>query len=132
MNLKSLIKESKTKIILEGENQKVDAYPIVTVTYDDTFSFEYDIDEDDVIKVVEVTMPCSGVSSADINFSDEWMQKFLKDKTSFTMDSTVKNYAIAYFKKEKTLIDPENVKTDKLSFRVTSIGYEPHQSDSSK
>ncbi len=129
MNLKSLLKESKNKLILEAENQKVDAYPIVTVTYDNTFSFEYDIDEKDVIKVVEITMPCSGVSSADINFSDEWMQKFLKDKTNFTMDSTIKNYAIAYFKKEKTLIDPETVKTDKLGFRVTSIGYEPHQTE---
>lgn len=127
MNLKTLLKESKKNVFLyEANNKKVDAYPIVTVTYDDTFSFEYEIDEDDIIKVVEVTIPCSGVDSADINFSEEWMQKFLKDKTNFTIDTSIKNYSIEYFKKEKTLIDPEKVKTDKLSFRVTSIGYSPH------
>lgn len=126
MNLKSLITEPINTKLFEADNQKVDAYPVVTVTYDNTFSFEYDIDDEKVIKVVEVALPCSNVDSKDVNFSEEWMQKYLKDKTNFTVDSVVKGLAVESFKKEKTLIDPEKVDTSKLSFRVTSIGYEPH------
>lgn len=126
MNLKNLIKEDKNTKLFEADNQKVNAYPIVTVAYDNTFSFEYDIDDEKVMKVVEVALPCSNVDSKDVNFSEEWMQKYLKDKTNFTVDSIVKGLAIEGFKKEKTLIDPEKVDIGKLSFRVTSIGYEPY------
>lgn len=126
MTLKKILEGMNTNnFLFEGNDKKVNAYPIVTVTYDDTFSFDYDLDEEELMQVVEVSLPCSGVDSNDINFSEEWMQKYLKDKTNFTVDSKIKNLAIESFKKEKTLIDPEKAKLDKLGFRITSIGYEP-------
>lgn len=131
MDLKTILK-NKSRLIMESGSKKVNAYPIVTVTFADTFKFDYDMDEDDIIKVVEVTLPCDKVDTNDIEFSDEYMQKFLKDKTAFTVDSKIKGLAIENFKKEKSLIDPEKFDQSKLTFRITGIGYEPFEAEEKK
>lgn len=107
----------KLKYLVESYAHKISVYPIITVIYDGEVQGEYEFkDEGQEIEITACMKPGEGI------VTDKYVAPFIKD-IKFDELGPLRDKAFEKFKKEKFIVDPENLTKDKVSIK-SSRGWE--------
>jgi len=103
----------KLKLLIESYTHKISIYPIISIIYDGEVSGEYEFPN--AGQTIEIT---ACLSQDDASLTDKFIEPYMKD-IKFDDDKDLQDQAFEKFKKEKFIVDPDNLSKSKIQFKTS-------------